>query len=90
MWLTVLLQLLPSLIALAEKLLGPKTGEAKKELVMSAAEIAMTAIGSLSTGGQKDTWERVKPAVSTIIDAGVSIAFPHSPGTAQGLIDAQR
>ena len=87
MWLTVLLQILPSLIALAEKLLGPKTGEVKKELVMSATEIAMTAVGALSTGGQAVTWERIKPAVSTIVDAGVSIAFPNS---ATSLVDAQR
>jgi hypothetical protein len=77
MWLTVLFQVLPSLIALAERLLGPKTGESKKDLVMTATEIAMTAVGALSTGGQAATWERIKPAVSTIIDAGVAIAFPN-------------
>ena len=88
MWLTVLLQLLPSLIALAEKLLGPKTGEIKKDLVMSATEIAMTAVGSLSTGGQAITWDRIKPSVSTIIDASVAIAFPKPSATS--LVDAQR
>jgi hypothetical protein len=77
MWVTVLFQLLPSLISLAERLLGPKTGEAKKDLVMSVAEITMTSVGALSTGGQAATWERIKPLVSTIVDAGVAMAFPH-------------
>ena len=90
MWLTVLFQILPSLISLAERLLGPKTGEIKKDLVMEAANIAMTAVGALSTGGQAETWERIKPSVSLIVDAGVAIAFPKSPGAAQNLIDAQR
>lgn len=78
-WLPVLMQLLPSLIALVEKLLGPKTGEVKKELVMEAAGLAMTAIGSLSTGGQAQTWQQIKPLVSQIVDASVAIAFPKHP-----------
>jgi hypothetical protein len=88
MWLAVLLQLLPNLIALAEKLLGPKTGEIKKELVMEATGIALSAVGALSTGGQAVTWERIKPMVSTIIDASVAIAFPKPSATS--LVDAQR
>jgi hypothetical protein len=81
MWLSVLLQVLPSLISLVEKLLGPKNGEIKKELVMGATQIAMTAVGAISTGGQAQTWERIKPDVSTIVDSGVSILFPHEPGS---------
>jgi hypothetical protein len=85
-WLPILMQLLPSLISLAEKLLGPKTGEAKKELVLEAAGIAMNAVGAFSTGGQAQTWERIKPMVSTIVDAGAAIAFPkpHPAGGAFG------
>lgn len=83
-WLLVLLQALPTLIELAEKLLGPKTGDLKKELVMSAASLVMNAFGALSTGGQKETWDRVKPLVSTIVDAGVAIAFPKETHPAGG------
>ncbi len=78
-WLPLLFQLLPSLISLAERLLGPKTGEAKKDLVMSAVEIAMAAIGGLSTGGQAQTWNAIKPLVSQVVDAGVALAFPKQP-----------
>jgi hypothetical protein len=85
MWLTVLVQILPSLISLAERLLGPKTGEAKKDLVMSAVEIAMTAVGGLSTGGQAQTWDKLRPLVSQVVDAIVAMAFPKQPaGTAFG------
>jgi hypothetical protein len=85
MWLTVLVQILPSLISLAERLLGPKTGEAKKDLVMSAVEIAMTAVGVLSTGGQAQTWDKLRPLVSQVVDAIVAMAFPKQPaGTAFG------
>jgi hypothetical protein len=85
-WLPVLFQILPNLIALAEKLLGPKTGEIKKELVLSATGIIMTAVGALSTGGQANTWERIKPLVSAMVDSSVAIAFP----SASSLVDAQR
>lgn len=88
MWLTVLLQILPGLLALAEKLLGPKTGELKKELVMGVAGLALNSVGALSTGGQAETWDRIKPFVSTIVDASVSIAFPKPSATS--LVDAQR
>jgi hypothetical protein len=88
LWLPILLQMLPSLIGLAEKLLGPKAGVGKKDLVMEATGIAMTAIGAFSTGGQAETWDKIKPLVSTIVDAGVAIAFPKPSATS--LIDAQR
>ena len=85
-WLPILMQILPSLIALAEKLLGPKTGVLKQELVLEAAGIAMNAIGAFSTGGQAQTWQQIKPLVAQIVDAGVSIAFPkpHPAGGALG------
>jgi hypothetical protein len=85
-WLPVLFQILPNLIALAERLLGPKTGEIKKELVLSATGIIMTAVGALSTGGQANTWERIKPLVSAMVDSSVAIAFPN----ASSLVDSQR
>jgi hypothetical protein len=87
-WLPILLQMLPSLIGLAEKIMGPKTGAVKKDLVMEATGIALTAVGAFSTGGQAETWERIKPMVSTIVDCGVLIAFPKPSATS--LVDAQR
>lgn len=76
MWLDALFRVLPLLIVLAEKLLGPKTGDQKKELVLGAAQLAMEAVGAVSTGGQAETWDRIKPSVGKIVDAGVEIIFP--------------
>ncbi len=77
-WLILLGKILPSLMALAEMLLGPKEGKQKKDMVMVAAEAIMGGISAVSTGGQAETWNRIAAPVSAIIDAAASIAFPHS------------
>ena len=64
-------------IQLAESLYSnkPKSGSDKKDFVMSAAQTVIGGIHSVSTGGQKGTWERIANPVSNIIDIGCSILF---------------
>ena len=88
MWLSFIAAILPSLIQMVERLLGPKTGEIKKEIVMTATQIAMQAVDTFATGGAAATWTAIKPQVSIMVDAGVAIAFPKP--NAQSLVDAQR
>lgn len=76
--LTLLTAILPSLISLAERIFSnkSKTGADKKALVMQGTEIALTAVGAISKGGQAKTWEKLNPLVSQMVDIGATIAFP--------------
>ena len=73
-----LIPMILALVELAEKALSnvPKSGEQKKEVVMTAVEALAGGASAVFTGGAADTWERIKPYVSTIIDGAASIAFP--------------
>ena len=80
-WMLLLVKLLPTIVnlmGLAEKVLGPKAGEQKKELVMGAAQAIIGGVAAVSTGGQADTWDRIKDPVSQIVDSAAAIAFPHN------------
>lgn len=70
--------LIVKLIELAERYFaGPGHGAEKKELVTEVLKAAVNTTAAVSTGGQKETWTRIAPEVSTIIDASVSIMFPN-------------
>jgi len=81
-WLFLAIKLIPTviqLVGLAEKAFGdaPGSGGVKKNIVMEASEAIIGGVVSVSTGGQADTWERVREPISTLIDSIVSMAFPH-------------
>jgi hypothetical protein len=67
---------LPALISIAEGIFSwkAKSGEDKKAFVTDALKIAATGIAAESTGGQKETWDKIAPAVSVMIDASVELA----------------
>ncbi len=79
-WLTILIQLLPTIF----KLMGfaeaffPKTGAGadKKALVTGVAQAVVEGITAVSTGGQKETWEKIAEPMSIIIDGAASIMYP--------------
>lgn len=73
-WVTAIFTILPGLISLAEKLFGNGTGAMKKSMVMGAAEAVSTTMVSVSTGGQKETWEKVAPMISQAVDLAVDVA----------------
>lgn len=88
-WVQLLLQILPfvfRLIPIAEKAFAdvPKSGAEKKAMVMGATSVAVDALATISTGGQKETWDRIAKPVSGIVDAACTIMFPqdtsHIPG----------
>ena len=43
---------------------------------MEATKTIIDGVQSVSTGGQKETWDRIKAPVSGIIDNAASIMFP--------------
>ena len=83
--LQILIALLPTVIKLmgiAEVSLAdkPQSGAEKKSLVLQIVEAIFGGIASVSTGGQAETFERIREPLGAIIDSAASIAFPHEPG----------
>lgn len=84
-WVTLLINLAPAIIkligmaeiALADK---PKSGAEKKALVMGATEAIVEGMTSVSTGGQKETWEQIKEPVSGLVDAAAGAMFRDTTG----------
>ena len=81
MWLTILLQLLPSLIKIAEAIFAniPKSGADKKALVMGVVENLVGVADTTFSGGAKETWEQIKPSVGMVVDATANIIYPPHP-----------
>jgi len=67
-----ILNALPGLVGAAEQIFGAGEGELKKEYVMTAAEGIVGIMADVSTGGQKETWEKIAPLTSTMVDAIVA------------------
>jgi len=84
------IKLLPSILQLmgvAEHMLRdkPNSGAEKKAAVMAATGAIINGIEGVSTGGQSETWERIKDPVSNIIDNAATIVFPeHHPEKTAG------
>jgi len=76
---SIFLQLVPYIIELcknAESLVeGEKTGETKKAAVMSAVETLLSGVVAVSTGGQAETWAKIKPLVSLAVDIACKFLF---------------
>mgnify|MGYP001561978608 CR=1 FL=1 len=53
----------------------PKSGETKKAIVMGAAETITAGFAGMTTGGAKETWEKLKPLVDDFVEKAVEIAF---------------
>ena len=76
-----------TLVETAEALFGSGTGTFKKELVKDGAKSFAGAMASVSTGGQKDTWNEVNDnwdvfdgAIDTVIDFFADTFFPNNEG----------
>ena len=80
-YLMLAMQLLPTILNLMTKAEeagkdGKWTGEEKKGMVLEGAKAALETVTGVSTGGQKETWERINPAVGNIVDNLAEIVFP--------------
>lgn len=79
-WLLIMLQFLPTIVDLAEKLFVNKgDGPQKKAFVLEALPTIAKNIEAVSTGGQKETWKVINDNIAVIgkvIDVTASIMFP--------------
>lgn len=68
---------LPLLMSTAEKIFSktPKSGAEKKELVTTGAKAIVDVIEAVSTGGQKNTWDRIAPTVDRMIDDTAEVLY---------------
>lgn len=77
-YITLILNLFSLIIKLmktAEKYGEPGTGVHKKEMVVGGTKAVVDAISEESTGGQKETWVKIKEPVSELIDLIAKILF---------------
>ena len=79
-WFKMAMQLLPfvlRLMGIAEKFVSkPGSGAEKKELVKAGTKAVVEAVGSVSTGGQKETWENIESVIDPAIDVASAFMFP--------------
>jgi len=81
-WLKILTSVVPfviQLMGIAEKAFdeNPDAGPEKKAFVMNATESVVGAVTSVSTGGQKETWQALSGPIGYFIDAASSFLFPN-------------
>ena len=76
-----ILSALPGLIGAAEMAYGDGQGPLKKEYVLDGAERLVDAMSDVSTGGQKETWDSLKPVTGQLIDGIVAAVNALAPDT---------
>lgn len=86
-WITLLptiLDIISTMVKIAETYFGSKTGAQKKEWVESSISKAFSLMSTVSTGGQQETWKEIEEAynaskdwISGIIDFFAGLHFPH-------------
>ena len=66
----------PKLVSLAEGIFSwkKKSGADKKEFVTYTLKNIVGSMQEVSTGGQKETWDNLAPAISMLIDGSVAMA----------------
>jgi hypothetical protein len=79
-WFKMVFRLIPmvtKLMVIAENAFDdvPESGEQKKQMVLDAVKAVFDAILGLSTGGQQETWSKIEPVLSSIIDAVCGFIF---------------
>lgn len=81
-WFQIIVKAIPfvvQMIQLAEKAFDdiPESGEQKKAMVVQAVQVVFDTVIGSSTGGQKETWKKLRPIVENLIDIAVRFIFPH-------------
>ncbi|MBT7082595.1 MAG: hypothetical protein HN929_14235 [Chloroflexi bacterium] len=81
-WVTMAIRLIPfviKMVGIVEKLFDdvPDSGADKKQFVMTAVEGIFGVVLGISSGGQAETWAKLEPVISSVIDAVCDAIFPH-------------
>ncbi len=77
-YLTLFLKLFPfiiQLMSIAEKFGESGSGIQKKEMVVGGVKTVIDGIAAVSTGGQKETWDKIKDPVSGLVDSIARLLF---------------
>ena len=74
---TMAMKLGIKLIPIAEEIFKdePKSGVKKKALVESGVKTAIDVVEAMSTGGQKETWAKIKIPLSLAVDAACAAIY---------------
>jgi hypothetical protein len=78
----LIMRLMPfvsTLVEIAEKLFDdkPDSGAEKKAMVMAVVKGLVNIMIGVSTGGQQETWKKLEPLISQLVDAICAVLFPH-------------
>jgi len=79
-WLSLFMQLLPTVIKLAqlaEQIFDnkPKAGQEKKAMVMGAIQAIVEGAQAISTGGQANTWKEIEKPLGIAVDIATGFIF---------------
>lgn len=75
-YLNILFMIMPLIGAAESFFKGPKQGAQKKAFVLQMLQGLLGIMGTVSTGGQLETWQRIAPHVGPIVDELAAIIFP--------------
>lgn len=66
----------PKLVSIAEGIFSwkAKSGADKKQFVTNTLQGVVGSMQQVSTGGQKETWDNLAPAISMLIEGSVAMA----------------
>ena len=82
----IFLKLVPMIIALvklAEQVFtNPGSGADKKAYVTQTVQVVLDGLLGVSTGGQLETWTKLAPLISMVIDSAAGILFPSNKPSA--------
>lgn len=82
--------LLPTLIGTAQGAMNGKTGDEKRAFVMGSLQLLAAGVGLSSTGGQKETWDKVSGILGTLNDNLVQAAKAHAAALATDPSEARQ
>lgn len=74
-----LVPLATQLIQMVEGLFGSGTGAQKKAIVTEGLKHVVTAVDTVSTGGQKKSWDAIAPVSGQLIDLIAGAIYPTAP-----------
>jgi hypothetical protein len=79
-----LARIILSLMQTIEPLFGSGTGAVKKQAVTETAKTLVDSVQSISTGGQKKTWDEIATPVSEFIDTAAGFLFQDTDDSSSG------
>jgi hypothetical protein len=73
------LQALPDIIAMTERIMSASDGPTKKLFAMGVGQLVAQTIQGASGGGQAETWAKISALMGAMIDHSISVINQAKP-----------